>query len=154
MTTINTGIPLDQAGVKAIDMSKVKRVEFSEEQKARIEEIIASAPDPKFAYIAELFSAEQLQRNEQARTAYNAQAIAQDQSTESSASASAEQTTEEKFLEFMELTPEERYFDMFLKERGMTQEEFDALPPEQQEKIAEEIRQEIREKVEQDALPA
>jgi len=36
-------------------------------------------------------------------------------------------TAAEKFLEYMSKTPEERYFEAFLKSKGMTQEEFDAL---------------------------
>ncbi|MEZ5919201.1 MAG: hypothetical protein R3D66_04640 [Alphaproteobacteria bacterium] len=52
------------------------------------------------------------------------------------------------FMAFMEMSPEERYIAQALADKGYTQEEFDALPPEEQQKIMDEIRQELREKIE------
>lgn len=55
-----------------------------------------------------------------------------------------------EFLEYMEMTPEEKYFDMFLKEEGLTQEEYDALPPEDKAEITEKIHNRIEEKMKED----
>ncbi len=55
-----------------------------------------------------------------------------------------------EFLEYMEMTPEEKYFDMFLKEEGLTQEEYDALPPEDKAEITEKIQNRIEEKMKED----
>lgn len=63
----------------------------------------------------------------------------------------AKSSAVEDFLEFMEMSPEERYIAQALADKGYTQEEFDALPPEEQEKIMNEIRQEFREKIENQA---
>lgn len=57
----------------------------------------------------------------------------------------------EDFREFMEMTPEERYIAQALAQKGYTQEEFDALPPEEQQKLLEEIREEYRQKLEEEA---
>ena len=57
----------------------------------------------------------------------------------------------EEFREFMEMTPEERYIAQALAQKGYTQEEFDALPPEEQQKILEEIKEEYRQKLEEEA---
>lgn len=62
------------------------------------------------------------------------------------ASAAARQ----KFLDYMEKTPEERYFEAFLTARGLTKEELDAMPPEDREKILKEIQEEIERKIAED----
>ncbi|MEC7029636.1 MAG: hypothetical protein VXW91_08145 [Pseudomonadota bacterium] len=59
-------------------------------------------------------------------------------------------TTVTEFLEYMEMTPEEKYFDMFLKEEGLTQEEYEALPPEDKAEITEKIQNRIEEKMKED----
>lgn len=59
-------------------------------------------------------------------------------------------TAVSEFLEYMEMTPEEKYFDMFLKEEGLTQEEYEALPPEDKAEITEKIQNRIEEKMKED----
>lgn len=54
------------------------------------------------------------------------------------------------FLEYMSKTPEERYFDAFLKSKGMTQEEFDALPVEEKQALMQEFQETIKQRVEND----
>lgn len=51
------------------------------------------------------------------------------------------------FLEYMAKTPEERYFEAFLKSKGMTQEEFDALDPEDKEALVEEFEDAVKQRV-------
>ena len=53
----------------------------------------------------------------------------------------------EEFLEFMEMSPEERYIAQALAAKGYTQEEFEALPPEEQEELLDEIRAAYREEI-------
>lgn len=65
----------------------------------------------------------------------------------------AEKTATEEFLEYMSKTSEERYYEAFLKQEGLTQEELDALPIDERqaiiEKIEERIEQAIKEKAEE-----
>lgn len=54
------------------------------------------------------------------------------------------------FLDYMSKTPEERYFDAFLKSKGMTQEEFDALPTDEKQALMQEFQETIKQRVEND----
>lgn len=60
-----------------------------------------------------------------------------------------EQTPEEKFLALMNMTPEERYLELWLNDRGMTTEGLNDLPREEREKILEEFRKELRDNTEE-----
>ena len=51
------------------------------------------------------------------------------------------------FLDYMKLTPEERFFEAFLADEGMSREEFEALPPEEQAKLLEKFKLEMEQKV-------
>lgn len=64
------------------------------------------------------------------------------------AQANQDKTAADEFLELMEMTPEERMFALRLKQLGYTQEEFEQLPLEEQEKIRKEIEDAIHEEVE------
>ena len=55
------------------------------------------------------------------------------QSTETSES--DESDAVRTFLEYMEMTPEERYYEAILREKGLTKEQLAALPPEERERI-------------------
>ena len=61
----------------------------------------------------------------------------------------AGQAAKEKFLAYMQMRPEELFFTLKLeaklKEMGMTMEQFEALPPEEQDKIIAEVKAEIQE---------
>lgn len=51
---------------------------------------------------------------------------------------------EETFLAYMKKTPVERWVENWLKSRGLTKEEFDALPPEEHEALAREMAEELK----------
>ncbi|HWT70374.1 MAG TPA: hypothetical protein VN214_14785 [Pseudomonas sp.] len=51
-----------------------------------------------------------------------------------------------EFKEYMSKTPEQRMHDAILEEMGLTQEEVDAMPPQKQQAIGEEIAQRMQEK--------
>jgi hypothetical protein len=81
-------------------------------------------------------------------TLYQAQQAAQDAAHAAAEAAEAGAGTDESdavrdFLEFMALTPEERMFEAVLREMGLTREELAALPPEERQKIEQEIREKI-----------
>lgn len=57
----------------------------------------------------------------------------------------------EEFLAWAHMSWEERFIAAALYRRGLTQEEFDALPLEEQQKIMNEIREELRRYVEDSA---
>lgn len=89
---------------------------------------------------------EQLQKSKQARTTFLAQQIAQDGDAATSSTSNA--ATE--FLDFMSKTPEERFFATFLKGKGLTEEEFEKLPPEERTDLMAEFKQELKDKTLQD----
>ena len=109
-----------------------------------------------------------LQALRQARTTFLAQQVAQQTAQENlpgkgqvnlagdagetaSAAADPGRAAIDAFRKIMDMTPEERLFELLLKKRGLTQEELDALPTEEREKIIAEIKEEIREKIEKKA---
>ncbi len=49
--------------------------------------------------------------------------------------------TRQAFLDYIKKTPLERYFETFLKSKGMSQEAYEALPPEEKEALLEEFRE-------------
>src|SRR3546814_9154308 len=53
------------------------------------------------------------------------------------------------FLEFMDKTPEEHAFDAFLGSRGMTQEEFEALPENEKQALLEEFKEAMKRQIEE-----
>ncbi|WP_052080954.1 hypothetical protein [Pseudomonas sp. ML96] len=52
------------------------------------------------------------------------------------------------FREYMAMTPAEKMRDAILKEMGLTEEEIDALPPEQQEAIEKQIAERMQQRAE------
>lgn len=97
---------------------------------------------------------QQLQKTRQARTAFLAQQIAQENretrqvldGQEESDSASARNAVRE-FLDYMDKTPEERLFEAILRELGLTKEELDALSPEEYAKVMDKIEEKMKEKL-------
>ena len=57
----------------------------------------------------------------------------------------------EAFKAYMAMTPAEKMRDNILKEIGMTEEEIEALPPEQQKAVEEEIVQRMDERAKMQA---
>lgn len=60
-------------------------------------------------------------------------------------------TAAQTFLEYMDMTPGERMRATILGELGYTEEQLKALPPKEREKIEQEIRERIKEKIENSA---
>ena len=54
------------------------------------------------------------------------------------------QTTEEKFLEYAKMTPAERLHAQMLAELGLTEDQFKAMSPADQQKIEDKIRDMIK----------
>ena len=54
----------------------------------------------------------------------------------------------QEFLDYMNKTPEERLFEKYLKELGLTKEQFEALPPEERMKVEAKIREKVERDVE------
>lgn len=54
------------------------------------------------------------------------------------------------FLEFMDKTPEEHAFEAFLGSKGMTQEEFEALPESEKQALIEEFKERLKRQVEEE----
>lgn len=63
----------------------------------------------------------------------------------------AKATPAQEFLEYMGKSNEERFFMAFLKNKGLTEEEFDALSIEDKQKLLEEFREDMRKQIEEDA---
>lgn len=57
-------------------------------------------------------------------------------------------TAREEFLKYMNMTPEERFFESFLKREGLSQEAFESLPPEKQEALMEKFHAQMQEQAE------
>ena len=57
------------------------------------------------------------------------------------------QTTEEKFLEYAKMTPAERLHAQMLAELGLTEDQFKAMSPADQQKIEDKIRDMIKKRV-------
>lgn len=55
------------------------------------------------------------------------------------------------FLAYMMKTPEELYFERILKEKGLTPEQFEMLPQKEKAALREEIMEEVRLRMEEDA---
>jgi hypothetical protein len=98
-----------------------------------------------------LFAA--LQKSKQAASAFAAQQIAQVGSRDAGAAEDAEGDSPavRAFLEYMAKTPEERYFETFLTAKGMTQEEFDALPAEDKRALLKDFEAYVKQSVENES---
>ena len=82
---------------------------------------------------------EELQRSKQARSEFLAQQMAQ--SEQPAAETTGGNDAVQAFLDYMSKSPEERYFEAFLEQKGLTPEQFAKLPPDEREKILEEFEQ-------------
>lgn len=57
-----------------------------------------------------------------------------------------------EFKDYMAKTPEQRMQEAWLQSHGITQEEFDAMTPDEKQKLMDMMRKEIEEKVRADAM--
>ena len=114
-------------------------------------DVAAMQEDPRY---------EELQKLQQARTAFLAQQIAQENGEDVEVKVQPENAdaikekaqkmadeAKEKFLDYMSKTPEERYYEAILREMGLTKEELAALPPDERAKIEEKIKEEIAQRM-------
>lgn len=51
------------------------------------------------------------------------------------------------FLDYMAKSPEERYFEAFLKSRGMTAEDFEAMSPDEQQDLLTEFEDTLKQRL-------
>ncbi len=104
-----------------------------------------------------LFYAQQAAQEEAAQRHSSAQQVAQAIADEAAAKADQEAQQaaysnvpdpKADFLDYMEKTPEERFFLAFLNAEGLTEEEFEALPQEKKEELLDKFEQVMKEKME------
>ena len=88
-----------------------------------------------------------LQKARQAASTFAAQQIAQE-TDEAEAAGGNGSPAADAFLDYMAKTPEERYFEAFLKAKGMTKEKFEALPAEEQQALLQEFEEAVKQSVE------
>lgn len=157
MTSVSNGPAAAYDGLRLFDSSRVKPQKLStddiqealtglEAQKAAQDRPAAAASPP--VEIATLQA--QLQKASQAETEFRTQQIAQEGDAVVSAGEDDGEQSEavKAFLAYMSKTPEERFFESFLKSKGMTKEEFEALPPEDKQALLKEFQEMVRERTE------
>lgn len=59
------------------------------------------------------------------------------------------QSPEETFLAYVKKSPVERWIENWLKARGLTKEEFDALPPDKHDALAKEMAEDLKKAAQQ-----
>jgi len=57
-------------------------------------------------------------------------------------------SVEQEFLKYAEMTPAQRLFDSMLKQLGVSEDDFKAMSPQDQQKIVEKIQQMIKQQTE------
>jgi hypothetical protein len=67
----------------------------------------------------------------------------------SPSSSKAEDDAITKFTNYMKETPAERMQDTWLQAHGITRQQFDAMSPEEKQKIVDEMKQDIENKIKQ-----
>ena len=63
---------------------------------------------------------------------------------------SSKPSANDEFMAYMQKSPAERMQEAWLKQHGMTKEEFDALPAKEKEAIIQQMRADIEEKIKQE----
>lgn len=179
MTSIDQSIPADHPGIQLVKGRRITPEEIYQGSESfyqhfitvqeRLLEYRYSQPAQGGARVIVNYDAmqddpvyEQLQKTKEARTMFLAQQMTGDgaplsgEPDESGAATQAAETEEtstaaQTFLEFMAKSPRERYYEMILKEKGLTKEQLDAMPPEERAKIEREIQEEIEHRVKLEA---
>jgi hypothetical protein len=57
-------------------------------------------------------------------------------------------SVEQQFLKYAEMTPAQRLFDSMLKQLGLSEDDFKAMSPQDQQKVVEKIQQMIKQQTE------
>jgi hypothetical protein len=155
MTSITN--TLDRSNLLQIDPGKLLLRKLSGTELQEFQDRLDKLPDAHGAMLAAQSadgSADSLMKATQARCEFLTQQLAQEGSTDrspASGSSESDSPAVTAFLDYMAKSPEERYMDAFLKSKGMTQEEFDALPPEQQQALIQEFKEYMKQSVERDS---
>jgi hypothetical protein len=71
--------------------------------------------------------------------------------TTSAASLASKDDAVAEFMQYMAKSPAERMQEAWLAQHGYTKEQFDALPPEKKQALIEQMKQEIEEKLKEQA---
>ncbi|MGN6115040.1 MAG: hypothetical protein ACTHN2_05925 [Nitrobacter sp.] len=64
------------------------------------------------------------------------------------AAKSKSSSVEQQFLKYAEMTPAQRLFDSMLKQLGLSEDDFKAMSPQDQQKVVEKIQQMIKQQTE------
>lgn len=94
---------------------------------------------------------EQLQKIKEAKTLFLAQQFGQSGSGEPEKIEPAANEAVTEFLEYMAKNPADRLYEAILKEKGLTKENLDSLPPEERVKIENELQEEMEKRLEMQA---
>lgn len=92
-------------------------------------------------------AAKQVQQAENAKTMFLTQKIAQAPLAQDESADTQARDGVEEFRDYMSKTPEERWYEALLAQKGLTEESLAALPPEERMKIVEEIKEEIEKRI-------
>ncbi len=166
MSSVTGGPAVVASQLRWLDSSKIRPQSLSAEEVqetlARMQELkeAANSQAPQLAYPAAETSYAPAQIGSAlvaAETGFRAQQIAQEGAQKGAGDQMAALTDEDEseeseavkaFLDYMSKTPEERYFESFLKSKGMTKEEFEALPPEEKQALLKEFEEAVKQQAE------
>lgn len=157
MTTITPGYALLLGDATSLDSSeltgrKLSIAEF-EELRVRLESLPELQTKVDYAALRNdpLFLA--LRNAKQAKVAFHTQEMAQASIAETVAAGAEpveidnESSAVRAFLDYMAKAPEERYFEAFLKARGLTAEDFEAMSPKEQQGLLKEFEDTLKQRL-------
>lgn len=133
MTSIDTRLPVNSQQLIDPTTLKTKKDTSGDFEKMKAHwnsQTAAPAPATSLMFTPETDTA----RNAGAKTKVDAQIIGQFDSDSAVA----------QFLEYMSKTPEERWHEQWLKSKGLTEEEFAALSPEEQQALMDEMTEDLK----------
>ena len=116
--------------------------------------LVALAPEAKtdFADLRADSLFQDLQGSKQAAMTFRTQQIA-NESADAAAEADVpvdldnESSATRAFLDYMALSTEERYFEAFLNSKGLSADDFEAMPPKRQQGLLTEFREKLKQRM-------
>jgi len=93
-----------------------------------------------------------LQKTKQAQTMFHAQQMTEKTAKQSDSTDSSDPA--QAFLNYMEQSPRERYFDKILKGMGLTREDLKAMSPQERAKVMRQIEAEIEKRMKNNTAEA
>lgn len=143
MTQIDSASALLPGPLKLLDGRKLGTTEvFTLDSEARLDyAALRTAPDFRNPW-----------QEKQAALTLQAQEVAQKTAGASLPDTGPENLDNETgavkaFLDYMAKSPEERYFEAFLKSRGMTAEEFEAMSPSEQQGLLKDFEDTLKQRL-------